>query len=177
MVLAIQQLFIGHVWSRELAIFLARWCIYIDVVFAIILLSSKRKKDVHGVVEAAWSAILALVLTTVVALMIQRVRPYLASSDVRLLIPPPLNSSFPSGHTATAVALACAFFMARRDLGYWAFGAAALVALGRMVAGVHYPTDILGGLGLGLVSYGMVNLIHWQLRRRDLRGRMAHKHV
>jgi len=164
----IQHLALATWWSRELAVFLARWSIYLNVILAAVLLTSGRKKEIHGVVEAAWSAALALVLTTLLAFLIQRVRPYLASSDVALLIPAPLNTSFPSGHTATAVAIAVAFWMTRRDLGLWSCAVAALVAMGRMAVGVHYPSDILGGIGVGLISYGIVNLIHQQLHRRDL---------
>jgi len=170
-VLASQEFALATLWSRDLAVFLARWAIYINAFLAYLLITSKKHKDTHAVYEAAWSAALALTLTTLIAFIVGRARPFLASSDVVLLIPPPLNASFPSGHTATAVAVATAFFWARRDIGYAAFAVAAAVALGRVMCGVHYPSDILGGLCVGILSFGLVRHIHHQLRRRDLKRR------
>jgi undecaprenyl-diphosphatase len=61
-------------------------------------------------------------------------------------------ASFPSGHTTTVVAAAAAlsFFMPRRA---WLFFALALpVAASRLILGSHYPSDVLGGVVLGLGS-------------------------
>lgn len=168
-VLDVQSLALSTIWSRDLAVFLARWAIYANVFLAYILVTSKSHKDNHAVYEAAWSAALALTLTTVIAFFIGRVRPFMASTDVALLIPPPLNTSFPSGHTATSMAVAFAFFWARRYIGYAALAIAVLVALGRMLCGVHYPSDLLGGLGVGALSFGLVRHIHHQLKRRDIK--------
>jgi len=168
-VLGTQDLALATVWSRDLAVFLARWAIYANVFLAYMLITSKSHKDNHAVYEAAWSAALALTLTTVIAFLVGRARPFMASVDVALLITPPLNTSFPSGHTATASAIAFAFFWARRDLGYAAFAVAAAVALGRVMSGVHYPSDILGGILVGLSSFGLVRVLHHEIRRRDIK--------
>ncbi|MFA5185863.1 MAG: phosphatase PAP2 family protein [Patescibacteria group bacterium] len=165
----IQQAMLATFETQELAVFLARWAIYLNAIPAAILITSRHRKESHSVVEAAWSAVLALALTTCISLLVGRLRPYMTLPDVWLLIPPPLNLSFPSGHTATAVAMACAFFTVRRDLGYISFAVAALVAFGRIAAGAHYPTDILGGILVGYLSFAIVRLIHQQLNRRDLK--------
>jgi undecaprenyl-diphosphatase len=168
-VLDIQKIVLSTAWSHDLAVFLARWAIYINVFLAYILVISKSRKDNHAVYEAAWSAALALLLTALIALVFGRARPYLASADVLLLIPPPLNTSFPSGHTATAAAVAFAFIWTRRDVGLAAFAVMGLVALGRFMAGVHYPSDLLGGLAVGALSFGVVRVLHHQLLRRDIK--------
>jgi membrane-associated phospholipid phosphatase len=60
--------------------------------------------------------------------------------------------SFPSGHATTAFALAAVLgFLAPR----WFFAAlavAAAIALSRVTLGVHYPSDVLAGVLLGLVG-------------------------
>jgi len=62
---------------------------------------------------------------------------------------------FPSGHTATAFALAVivASLVPARAPGWWRavpFVVAALVAAGRLNAGVHYPLDVVGGALWGI---------------------------
>jgi undecaprenyl-diphosphatase len=61
-------------------------------------------------------------------------------------------ASFPSGHTTTIVAAAASlsFFMPRRAA--LLFALAAPVAASRLIVGAHYPSDVLGGVFLGLGS-------------------------
>ena len=90
--------------------------------------------------------------------IVQRPRPFSASTMAARVIqvPAPTTTSFPSGHAATAAAGAMA--MARIWPGArWAFaGAAVLIAFSRIYAGVHYPTDILAGVLLGLACAWLV---------------------
>lgn len=61
-------------------------------------------------------------------------------------------ASFPSGHTTTIVAAAASlsFFMPRRAV--LLFALALPVAASRLIIGAHYPSDVLGGVFLGLGS-------------------------
>lgn len=173
----IQSAVLSTPWMISLAIFFARWCIIVNIVPAVTLLASRKDGERHAVVEAAWAALLALALTSLLAFFIQRARPFLATNDVLLLIPPPFNTSFPSGHTATAVAVALAFLYVNRTMGLVSLVIAGLVAFGRMAVGVHFPSDILGGIFLGLLSFAIVRVIHRELARPDIeRSAKSHKH-
>lgn len=83
---------------------------------------------------------------------VRRQRPYQAHG-VRRLIRPPTGSSFPSGHAAVGMGVMAALAASTRG----ARSAAALHTLGsyvgvsRVYVGVHYPTDSIGGAGLGLL--------------------------
>ena len=167
-VLAVQRLMMSSSWSIALAIFLARWLILVEVALAIACLFSKRAELRHAVQEAAWAAGIALIVTSALSLLIRRVRPYLASVGVALLIPPPFNTSFPSGHTATAFAIAGALSLADWRVGAMAYLIAVLTAFGRVAVGVHYPSDILGGILVGLLSVGIVRTGHVALRSQDI---------
>ena len=71
---------------------------------------------------------------------------------VRLLIPYPSDYSFPSGHTAVSFAAASArYFAGEKYLWKAALGLAAFIAFSRMYLYVHYPSDILGGVVLGIL--------------------------
>ena len=78
------------------------------------------------------------------------------------------HRSFPSGHAATAVALACGLTMTY-PRGRWFFvGFAALACLQRIVAGAHYPSDIFAGGAIGCIAAVLCSLIHDQWMRRKV---------
>lgn len=172
-----QQVMLSGPWTISLAIFFARWLIFSNIFLLGFLGSSRYKASRHAAGEAIWSAALAFALTSLIAALVGRERPFMGSDDVILLIPPPLNSSFPSGHTATATAIAFTFFYARPVVGLLSFVIAGFVAFGRIATGVHFPTDVLGGVAVGFTSFLIVRFVHRSLRRRDVvRSAKAHRH-
>lgn len=84
--------------------------------------------------------------------MVARVRPYDANQFAGLLVPPLSDFSFPSGHTFSCAAAAFVLFHYHKKAGIAAWFAAALMAFSRLYLYVHYPTDILGGLLLGVAA-------------------------
>ncbi len=81
-----------------------------------------------------------------------RSRPCWIRQDMALLIPVPLDYSFPSGHTLVSFEGAVCIWSYDRLWGGAAFVLTALIACSRMYLFVHFPTDILGGLVLGIVN-------------------------
>ena len=61
------------------------------------------------------------------------------------------NTSFPSGHTSLAFAVAVVVFLKNKKWGKAALIIATLVSVGRILMGVHWPMDILGGLSVGIL--------------------------
>ena len=73
--------------------------------------------------------------------------------SLKILVAPEHDFSFPSGHTACSFAAAWTIFRtAPRRYGTTALVLAALIALSRLYVGVHYPTDVLGGLIVGVAA-------------------------
>lgn len=88
--------------------------------------------------------------------LVERPRPFLSVPAVNMLISKPLTYSFPSGHTATAFAAAGVLSCMLKRYRVYFFSLAALIAFSRMYLYVHYPTDILAGIILGIISSKLV---------------------
>lgn len=93
-------------------------------------------------------------------------RPCDLNPDVQLLIPKPQEYSFPSGHTGASFAAVCALFLGKERRWYLAVIPAVMIAFSRMYLYVHFPSDILGGIivgvGSGYLAYGCMCL--WDKR-------------
>lgn len=75
-------------------------------------------------------------------------RPFVVFPQVQSLFAE-IGYAFPSGHTAVASAIAFALFFTNKKTGYVFMFFALLVGIARIVAGVHFPIDILSGFVLG----------------------------
>lgn len=176
----LQQAILTSPLFVALAVFLARWLILAFGVFFLFLLTSKKGSHRHAVLEGAWSLILTLAVTATIAYFVQRSRPFLGAVDpgfpIIRLIPEPLNTSFPSGHAGTSFAMASAIFFANRRLGILAFATALAVSLGRVLVGVHFPSDLAGGVLVGVGCFAIVRFFHGQIRSRDIETSARHHH-
>jgi undecaprenyl-diphosphatase len=77
-------------------------------------------------------------------------------------------TSFPSGHSAGSMAVARAFEREYPELGPYAVGAAAAIALLQIPRCAHYPTDVAAGLVIGVVAELASNAL-WQAAGVDER--------
>ncbi len=88
-----------------------------------------------------------------------RPRPYMVDESVTLLVPALKSFSFPSGHTMNGFTAATAIFFNNKKLGIPALILAATIAFSRMYLFMHYPTDILGGILVGVSMAFLVNFV------------------
>lgn len=94
--------------------------------------------------------------------LIARLRPYSYFPEMTLLVPPLNDFSFPSGHTFSSFASATALFLNHRREGLIAYLWAALIAFSRLYLYVHFPSDILAGIILGVASgWTAYKVINW----------------
>ena len=78
-----------------------------------------------------------------------RERPFITHSSISLAGAPLDRYSFPSGHTLHAVSLTWLAVAHFPELGWVLVPLASLIAASRVVLGLHYPTDVLAGAGIG----------------------------
>ena len=125
------------------------------IVLGILLLCLKKTRKC-GLVMLIAMGINFLLGNLFLKNLIARLRPCQVDAGVRMLISTPGGYSFPSGHTLHAFTAATAIFLYYKKSGIAAFVFASLIAFSRMYLFVHYPTDILGGLILGVAMAVLV---------------------
>ncbi len=127
--------------------------IILGVYVALMLLWEKRR--IFPIASACViSGLLGNFFKDYLKKLIMRPRPFL---DIPSLVPAvkkvPKGFSFPSGHTTLAFAVAFIIYrILPKRYSIPAFLIAALVAFSRLYLGLHYPTDILGGICVGYVA-------------------------
>jgi len=117
-------------------------------------------RSVLPLLVAAAAAGLAWVLSSLAKAAADRPRPYQVISDAVLRQQPAHGTSFPSSHTTIAVATVIALVpFLPKPLARAAIVFAALVGWSRIYLGVHYPLDVIGGAGLGLMVGALALLV------------------
>lgn len=93
----------------------------------------------------------------------RRSRPVLKINQGTLLITKPMTYSFPSGHAASSFSVAGVFIMQNSNISIYVTIVASLIAFSRLYLNVHYPSDVLTGVILGLlcsvIVCGVINNI------------------
>lgn len=102
---------------------------------------------------AVLSAALALAVDQAIADLVDRVRPFVAEPhQVHIFAPHAADSGFPSDHATASFAIAVTILLRKRGWGIFALLAAAILSVGRVAVGYHFPSDVLAGAALGTVA-------------------------
>ena len=131
--------------------------VWIILTVILLLIPKTRKSGVYMAVALIADLIICnVILKPIVA----RIRPYSINQTVQLLVTPLKDYSFPSGHTAASFASVSAlYFAGRKRMAAGALIVSVLIAFSRMYLYVHYPTDVLGGLIIGLLCEWIADMI------------------
>ncbi len=113
---------------------------------------SERKERFF--VPALAAAISRYVFAALIRLFYHHPRPFVVFR-IRQLVPEH-GWSFPSGHAAFFFALAASIWAYDRRWGTGFFVASAVMGCARIMAGVHYPSDVLAGAVLGVITAACV---------------------
>jgi undecaprenyl-diphosphatase len=145
----------GH--SRPFDLLVGLFTQYAPLLFAVLFAfyfvrrAPRREEMRRTVLLAGLSGVMAVLVTLVVGHLVYRDRPFVAlPGQIHLLIPHPADSSFPSDHTMGSAAFAAGMWRAPSPSARYLFAITALlVGLSRLVAGVHWPSDVLASFILG----------------------------
>lgn len=121
------------------------------IVAAALMICWKKTRRC-GITTGVSLVLMFLSCNVVLKNLVQRGRPCWQDTTVKLLIHSPSDYSFPSGHTFAAFAAAFCISRFYKKAGIAAYILASIIAFSRMYLFVHYPTDILGGAVLGILT-------------------------
>lgn len=138
-----------HFLINFVIIFLSEGLIILVVVFSLVYVF--RLSGWHNVVKLAFSLIVAVALSFLVGIVVNRPRPDFDSQLFRNLVFRLDPYSFPSKHATAAAAVAYQVYSLNKKVGYVLIMAAFLVGLGRILIGVHFLTDVVFGLLIGFL--------------------------
>lgn len=127
------------------------------IAMAVVCLFNKRYRHV-GVAMLCGLALGWVVGNAFLKPIVARPRPCWLDSSVSMLIPVPEDYSFPSGHTLSSVIAATVLWWSKiRWLGIVGIVLAVFMALSRLYLFVHFPSDILAGILLGILIGSVVS--------------------
>jgi len=162
-----------HAWVGDLAKFFAQYAVFIPVAVVAVIWLAGPGRFGRALRQAAFAAgiatILALLIVKIINELYDRTRPFVHHSH-HLLIAHGKDASFPSDHTSGAFAIAFTLLLfGRRSLGWAALIFGVLIGVARVMVGVHYPTDVLGGVLVGAIAA----LIVWAPPVREMLCRVS----
>ena len=145
-------------WLDFLGIFFAKYSEYLFLLILVIFLWKNYSRKLASEILA--SGILSRgIITEIIRFIWARSRPFDVVSNIHLLLPAKVEPSFPSGHASFFFALATTIYLYNKKLGKWLFTIAFLMGLARIFVGYHWPSDILGGAVIGMLTGFIVNII------------------
>ncbi|MFJ3986986.1 phosphatase PAP2 family protein [Streptomyces fungicidicus] len=105
-----------------------------------------------SVAALAWAPLaagVAVLVNVPIRGFVERPRPFNDHQGLEVLVQGKTDYSFVSDHATITMALAVGLFVANRKFGLVGLVIALLEGFCRVYMGVHYPTDVVGGLALG----------------------------
>jgi len=126
--------------------------ISIGLILLTSVLSRFSRKGLKNMFQVALVLFLAALITYSVKSLVNRTRPFNEYHAIEKLGKGG-GASFPSGHTLEAfvIATTMALLYRKKKVQVPAFCWAVLVAYSRLALGVHYPSDVLGGMLIGIL--------------------------
>ena len=151
-----------------MAVFFAQYFPYLVILLAIIFLLFHhevfvKEKPFKALLQkwkeiffTSLSVLIAWLFAILLKVILQMPRPFVEFNNIVPLLKP-TDFSFPSGHSAFFMGLAVAIFLCHKKAGFIFIFFALIIGISRIIAGVHYPLDILGGYFFGgIISYLLI---------------------
>src|SRR3989338_1405920 len=141
---------------NNLVVFLGNYLAWILGAVLIFFALYQNRKNFRVAVEALFAGIISrFIFTEIIRYFHDKPRPFEIDGSIPLILHE-VGKSFPSGPAAFFFAIAATLFIYNRRCGIVFFVGAILMGIGRALAHIHWPIDILGGAVIGIVSAAIV---------------------
>jgi undecaprenyl-diphosphatase len=127
------------------------WYIAYIILFIILLIKGGRIGRISAVILILLIIVTDQFSSFFLKNLIARIRPCNELLGLRLLVGCTDSYSFPSSHAVNNFAVAMFFTKIFPKFKWYFFTTATLLAFSRPYVGVHYPSDAIGGILIGLV--------------------------
>ena len=124
--------------------------ILLAIIAIWLIIKGSRKERLFGVITVASVLIEVAIVNGFLKNFIARPRPYDVSTELLPAIEVLSDYSFPSGHTIASFEAATVLMIRHKKGGIMAMVLAVLIAFSRLYLYVHYPTDVLSSIVLGI---------------------------
>lgn len=132
---------------------------FIFIISGLILLCFSRTRKT-GIIFLSALALNFILTNLIIKNIVMRARPYEVIEQLSILIAPPHGYSFPSAHTSSAFACITTLYYTEKKVFPYTLIFAVLMGLSRIYVGVHYPSDVLFGAVVGIVSAYLIYKIY-----------------
>ncbi|WP_143317623.1 phosphatase PAP2 family protein [Clostridium sp. HBUAS56017] len=126
------------------------------IAIALILICSDKHRK-SGFILLGALALCFVIGNLGIKPLVARIRPFNVDTSIHLLISEPKDFSFPSGHTMHSFAAATVLYYANKRAGIVAYLLAIAIGFSRLYLYVHYPSDVLVGMLVG-ISMALVSI-------------------
>ncbi len=143
----------------KFVIFCSEYSGYVYLLIVALILLRNFKKNIHTIIEICISGFLArIVIAEAIRFFFYPDRPFV-NFNVNQLLHHSASGSFPSGHAIFFFAVSMSIFLWDKKIGVVGLSISLLIGLSRVLGGIHWPSDILVGAGLGMITAVIVNKI------------------
>lgn len=132
---------------------------FIWITLSLILLINKKTRIV-GILTLSALLISTIIGEGLLKPFFQRPRPFTDFPSTILLIDKLTSYSFPSGHASSSFAAAYVLskYLKRYSFFFWGF--AVMMGISRIYLFIHYPTDVIAGILLGLICGKVITYLY-----------------
>ncbi len=130
--------------------------------------NAESKRFQHAALHGLVALGICQLVVALTNIGVGRPRPFEQLPDVTVLFYEPINSSFPAHPVANVIALGLVLWMVHRWMGGVVLLLGLLLGSGRMIAGLWFPTDVLGGIAVGALSFLMGGIVLETLHRAEV---------
>lgn len=154
-----------NLWSDKIMIFCADYLIFAVFGFLIIIRIFSHPKYKMAFAISLASMVAVGLIVEIIHHFFFFPRPFAVFPIAPLIYHSPIDSTFPSLHTALMSVVAFSYFYYHSRLATVLIILTLVVGFARVFVGVHYPLDILGGFVLGfVVSFSAIKILRRFLR-------------